>query len=116
MHVDKFNEKDSRLYKVLFNMHAANEVSTHHGTPYPLVAVLKKEMPEVENATSIGHLGDWYAGDGVVSFAGNQIWAKGIFAGKDFFNVFSYQLIHENKSDILAANKNRVVLSQPPND
>ncbi len=111
MHVDKFNEKDSQLYKVLANMHSSNGVQTGHGTPYPLVAVLKKEMPEVEHATSIGHFGDWYAGDGVVSFGGNQVKAKGMFAGEDFFNVFSYKFIQGNKNDALS-DKNGVVISE----
>ena len=109
--VDKFNEKDDQLYKVMFNMHSTTEVMTLHGTPYPLVATLTKEMPEVEYATSIGHFGDWYSGDGVVSFGGKQLRAKGMFASKDHFNVFSHKLIQGTKEGALS-DKNGVVISE----
>jgi hypothetical protein len=75
--VDKFNEKDSRLYKVLANMSTPNEVLTLHGTPYPLGAALTKEMPEVEHAVSLNHFIDWFAGAGVASIGNNHIKAKG---------------------------------------
>jgi hypothetical protein len=39
MHVDKFNEKDSRLYKVLFNIPMENTVLTLQSTASPLACV-----------------------------------------------------------------------------
>src|ERR1044072_3123544 len=50
MSVDKFNEKDSQLFEVMYNIKTANDVLTLHQTPYPLAAALTKEMPEVEYA------------------------------------------------------------------
>jgi hypothetical protein len=111
MQVDKFNEKDSQLYKVLANMYSSNQVQTGHGTPYPLVATLTKDLPEVEDATSIGHFGDWYEGDGVASFGDNHIKSKGMFASQSFFNVFSYKLLQGSKDNVLS-DKNGVVLSE----
>src|SRR5687768_8967222 len=109
--IDKFHEKDSRLYKVMYNIQTPNEVLTLHQTPYPLVPALTKEMPEVEYAVSVNNFMDWFAGEGIISFANNHIKAKGMFASKNFFNVFSYGLIHGNK-DVVLADKNGVVITE----
>jgi hypothetical protein len=50
-------------------------------------------MPEVEHAVSLNHFMDWFAGEGVATVGDNHIKAKGMFASKDLFNVFSYKLI-----------------------
>lgn len=88
VNVDKFNEKDDRLYKVLFNIPMANEVLTLQSTPSPLAVALTKEMPEVESAVSLNHFIDWFTGEGVVTVGDNHIKAKGMFASKDFLKSF----------------------------
>lgn len=111
MSIDTFHEKDSRLFKVLYNIKTANETLTLDQTPYPLGAALTEEMPEVEYAVSINNFMDWFAGEGVVSFKDKRIKAKGQFASKDYFNVFSYRLLHGDKDGALA-NKNGVVITE----
>lgn len=111
MHVDKFNEKDSRLFKVMYNIQMANEVLTLQSTPAPLAAALTKEMPDVEYAVSVNNFMDWFAGEGIVSFGNNHIKTKGIFASKDYFNVFSFRLISGNKNAVLD-DKNGVVITE----
>lgn len=108
--VDKFNEKDSQLFKVMYNIQTANEILTLNQTPYPLGAALTKEMPEVEYAVSVNSFMDWFAGEGIISYENNHIKAKGIFASKDYFKGFSYKLIHGNK-DVVLADKNGIIIS-----
>jgi ABC-type antimicrobial peptide transport system permease subunit len=111
MHVDRFNEKDSRLYKVLFNIPMENTVLTLQSTPSPLAPALVKEMPEVEHAVTLNHFIDWFAGEGVATVGDNHIKAKGMFASKDLFDVFSYKLLQGNK-DVALEDKNGVVISE----
>ena len=111
MSVDKFNEKDSQIYKAMYNIQTPNDILTLDFTPYPLADALIKEMPEVEYATSVNTFTDLFAGQGVISYGSNHIKAQGIFATRDYFNVFSYKLIQGDKNSVLA-NKMGVVVSE----
>src|SRR5882757_8849057 len=51
--IDKFNEKDSRLFQVLKNYQSPTGITTDERTPGLLATTLAKEMPEVEYATSV---------------------------------------------------------------
>ncbi|HTE24975.1 ABC transporter permease [Flavitalea sp.] len=111
MSIDKFNEKDSRIYQAMYNIQTADNILTIDQTPSPLAAALVAEMPEVETAVSINPFMNGFVGPGVVSFENKHIGAQGIFAGKDYFNVFSFRLIHGHKDTVLA-DKNGVLLSK----
>ena len=109
--VDKFHEKDSHLYQVMHNRQQNNDIFTQDYTPSPLAKALVEEIPEVEYATSVNTFFDWFTGPGVISYEDNHIKAKGIFASKDYFNVFSYKLIQGNK-DLVLADKKGIVVSE----
>jgi len=109
--IDKFHQNDSQLYRVLGNLPLENELLTLEQTPYPLAQALLQQMPEVERAVSVNYTMDWFAGKGVASVGQNSVKAQGIFASKDFFNVFTYPLIEGNKDLVLSA-KNGVVISE----
>lgn len=110
--VDKFHEKDSQLYKVMYNIQTADDILTLDHTPSPLADALVKEMPEVEQAVSVNSFFDWFAGEGVVSFEDKNVKVKGIFAGKDYFNVFSYRLMQGDKNLVLTDKKGVVISEQ----
>ncbi|HMF69872.1 MAG TPA: ABC transporter permease, partial [Flavitalea sp.] len=97
MSIDKFNEKDSQIYQAMYNIQTADNILTIDQTPSPLAAALVAEMPEVETAVSVNPFMNGFAGPGIVSFENKHIGAQGIFAGKDYFNVFSFRLIHGDK-------------------
>ena len=109
--VDRFHEKDSHLYQVMHNRQQNNDIFTEDYTPSPLAKALVEEMPEVEYATSVNTFFGWFTGPGVISYEDNHIKAKGIFASKDYFNVFSYKLIQGNK-DLVLADKKGIVVSE----
>src|SRR5688572_456159 len=68
MSVDKFHEKDSQIYKAMYNIRTANDILTLDYTPSPLADALLSEIPEVEQSVSVNTFTDWFAGQGVVSF------------------------------------------------
>ncbi len=109
--VDKFHQKDDQLYQVLRNVQRPDGVKTEESTPPRLGESLVEEMPEVEYAVAVNPFIDWYSGEGIIDYEDKQIKAKGIFASKDYFNVFSFDLIQGDKNQVLA-DRNGVVISE----
>jgi putative ABC transport system permease protein len=107
LQVDKFNQKDSRLFEVMGNLSLADGIHTQEYTPGLLAKALKDEMPEVESAVSVvpGYRKD------VVANGNQQVKALPQYASKDFFYVFSYPLIKGNKDQVLT-DKYAVLLSE----
>lgn len=108
---DKFHDKDERLYKVMVNVPSPSGILTSDYTPSPLAGALVAEMPEVEYAASFNPFMDWFAGPGILSNETEQLKAQGAFAGRDFFNVFSYKLLYGDKDHVLS-DKNGIVISK----
>ncbi len=97
--IDKFNKNDSRLYQVLKkNADGTGAIEVSETTQGLLAQSIAKQLPEVEFATCVKKQHE----PGILSFGDKLIKAKLAFAGKDFFNVFSYQLINGNKKNALA--------------
>jgi putative ABC transport system permease protein len=109
--VDKFHKKDEQLYQVLLNFQHPEGIKTRENTSPRLAGSLLQEMPEVESAVTINTINNWITGEGVITHEDKRIKAKGIFASKDYFNVFSYHLLQGNKDQVLA-DRNGVVISE----
>ena len=95
----------------MVNYQFPDGIKTLQNTPSPLAEALAEEMPEVEYAVSVNTFTDWFSGPGIVSYENNPVKAKGIFASKDYFNVFSYNLIQGNKDQVLTE-RNGIVISE----
>ncbi len=109
LHVDRFHEKDNRLFQVMENVEAANGIETITSTQGLLADALSKEMPEVEYATSVIPV-SWFDKKGILSYGENHITASEEFAGKDYLNIFSYHLIYGDKNHALE-DKNSIIIS-----
>ena len=109
LNMDKFNQKDSQLYQVMENAKQNNTIVTGSYTPDLLAETLAKEVPEVEYAAAVTP--SFFFGKIPVSAQDKKFKAVGQFAGKDFFNIFSYHLIQGDKNQVLSA-KNSVVISK----
>jgi putative ABC transport system permease protein len=109
--MDRFHEKDDQLYQVLRNVERPDGIRTGEFMPARLGESLLDEMPEVEYAVSVNRFEDWFSGEGIMDYEDKQVKAKGIFASKDYFNVFSFDLVQGNK-DLVLADKNGVVISE----
>jgi putative ABC transport system permease protein len=109
INMDKFNKNDSRLFQVMENAKQNNGISTQAYTPDLLAETLAKEAPEVEYAAAVTP--SFFFGKIPISTADRKFKAVGEFASKDFFNVFSYNLIQGDKNHVLSAG-NSVVISK----
>lgn len=109
--VDKFHEKNDRLFHVLENVNYPSGQLTQDETADPLAMALREELPEVENAVAVNYFTGDFSGQGVVSFGDKNIKAQGIFATATFFQVFSYELFKGSAENVLE-NKNAVAISQ----
>ncbi|MCG8311407.1 MAG: ABC transporter permease [Cytophagales bacterium] len=107
--VDKFHENDSRLFQAMLNHDYTHGITTSPATPGLLAETLVEEIPEVKHAvaTTTGQ----NIHHSILSATGKNIKAVSRFAGKDYFNMFSYNLIQGDRSRVLS-DKNAVVLSE----
>ena len=97
LHVDKFNEKDSRLYEVLKKVSdAEGSVRISKNTQGLLAKSMADELPEVEYAVPVRRDNNL----SILSFGDKHIKIKHEFAGKDFFSVFSYPLVNGNNKEV----------------
>jgi len=105
---DKFHEQDAQLYQVMQLLEGnENDVLTWEWTPGILAAALKDEMPEVEQAIQVVQWGN----TGIVAHESKQFKAHEMYAGKDFFNMFSFPLLEGDPNKVLQA-ENSVILSE----
>ena len=94
---DKFHEKDNQLFQVLRNIPgASNNIETHGSNSTLLPPALAAEMPDIEYVVPMRSVPP-----GIVSAGKKSVKATGMFAGKDFFNIFSYKIIQGNKDHVL---------------
>ncbi len=104
--VDKFHEKDRRLYQVL----QTDGIETQEATPAILAASLLEEIPEVEYAVSVVPP-SFNSSRGVISVDDVKIKSVGQYVSKDYFNLFTYKLIQGKEEEALSS-KNGMVISE----
>jgi len=98
--VNKFNEKDDRLYQVMQNLPENGEIHTIEGTQGPLASALAQELPEVEYATTIVPP-EWFSSRGVITYNDSHVKASPQFVSKDFLRIFSCKIIQGNEDNLL---------------
>ncbi|MFI5160329.1 MAG: ABC transporter permease [Sphingobacteriales bacterium] len=106
---DKYHVNDSRLYQVMANNKTESGIETNGNTPHILSEVLASHMPEVEYITTA--TGDRFLPAFTLTSNNKSVQAIGKYAGKDFFKIFSYNLIQGTASNALAK-KSAIVLSE----
>ncbi|MEQ8302178.1 MAG: ABC transporter permease [Cyclobacteriaceae bacterium] len=109
LQVDNFYEDDERLFQVLQRQETAGVINVFQSTPWPLFETLADEYPEVE-AVTVATPPDWFD-NLTVSLEDKDITATGIYAGTEYFNIFSYPLIYGDRNKVLQ-DKNSVVISR----
>ena len=107
--VDKFHEKDNRLFQVMEHQQHSGSIRVTDSTPWPLGESLAEEMPEVEYAATATPT-YWFP-DFTLSIKDKSIKARGQYVGKDYFNIFTYPLLHGNADQVLA-DKSSIVISE----
>lgn len=105
--MDKFHKNDARLFQVMENRVQASGIWTAQSSSGPMADALVHDLPQVEYATATVPANN-------VIFAVNKekkLKASGKYAGKDFFKIFSYDLIRGTAGKVLT-DEQSIVLSE----
>ena len=111
LNVDVYNKNDSRLFQVLYNFQRQDGIYTLGATHGPLAKALSEEFAEIEFATSVMPTSGKFGGDGILTVENKDVKAGGLFADKNYFNVFSVSLLQGDKNQIFP-DKNSIVISK----
>lgn len=104
--VNKFHTNLDRIYRVMEHQDYSGDIFTTSSTPGILAPALKDEIPEIEHAATV----TWNM-DHLFTVDDKSLKENGLYARKDFFHIFSFDLIAGSPDDVLAV-PNSVVLSE----
>lgn len=105
MNIDKFHQKN--IYQVMLNEFPGDRIATTEGTGINVGELVQKNIPGVEYTVTTTPAG-WFRYFNL-SWKDNTMSAKGNFVSKDFFNVFSCELVQGTKT---LEDKNGIVISE----
>jgi predicted permease len=105
---DKVFANDSKLYQVMEHRKADGDIKVSDESSGLVSEVLKNQMPQVQYAASLAPP-EWFQ-KFTLSVGDKNIKARGQYAGKDYFNIFSFKLLEGDKNKVLADN-NSIVIS-----
>jgi len=105
---DKFFASDSQLYQIMEHRKTDGEIKVSDESSGLVSDILKSQMPEVKYAASLAPP-DWFQ-KFTLSVSNKNLKATGQYAGKDYFNIFSFRLLEGDKNKVLA-DKSSIVIS-----
>jgi predicted permease len=108
MSFDRFFANDEQLYRLMERRNVNGEIFYSHESSGRLSEAARQSLPEVEYAAAVAPA-HWFP-QNTLSVNDKNIKANGQYAEKDYFNIFSFQLLKGNKNSVLA-NPNSIVLS-----
>jgi putative ABC transport system permease protein len=109
--MNRFNANDDRLYRIFQTTKETDgTISTGGGTPGILADALAAEMPEVETAVSVVPP-SWFNSPTVVIYNDKKFKVPQQYAGKNFFKVFTANVIRGDVNTALSKKYN-VLLSE----
>jgi len=107
--IDKFHEADAHLYQVMQMFPMAGQNQLLAPSPAPLARAMEAEIPEIEQAIS-GMIPTNF--DGIIAYQKEKgVKVAPAFMEDGFFDLFSYHLIHGEKSQVLK-DRYSVVISE----
>ena len=109
LNFDKFHEKDSWLYQVMENQKSEASELVKYRTAGLVAQTLKEEIPEIAYAVPVIQ-SSWFPKFILSANGDDKLKAVGQFAGADYFNIFSFDLIHGEANEVLL-DKNAIVIS-----
>ncbi len=94
--INKFHEKDDRLYRVMEFQTYSNETFATNSTPGILAENLKKDFPDIKYAAVTTWINPALLAHEQTYFREN-----GYHVGPDFFNIFSYPLLAGDPDQVM---------------
>ena len=88
---DRFHENDAQLYQVIENQDYDGEIFTIQHSAGLLAEGISAEIPEIAQAIAI--TAPRSEATTILSIEDNKIKTQGSFVGKNFFEVFSFELL-----------------------
>ena len=104
--VNKFHEKDDRLFRVMEIQRWGGEVYAANSTPGILAESLKQDFPEFEYTATT----TWINKE-LLSYEDISYKEDGYHVGEDYFNIFSYPLLAGTADEVLK-DKSSIVISR----
>jgi len=108
MSVDKFLSDDNRVYQLMENRKTDGEYKVSDESTGLLGKTVATQVPGVEYAAELAPP-SWFQ-KFTLSVNNNSIKGIGQYAGKDYFNVFSFKLLSGDAGKVLV-DKNSIVIS-----
>lgn len=109
LQTDRFHAKGDRIYQVMVTQQQGNLKNTNSGTSGGLGQELTRTIPGVEQSVTMAPQ-IWFEPFSL-SIGNNTLSATGNFVSKNFFSVFSFDLLEGNKNTVLT-DKHSVVISK----
>ncbi|MBI1769297.1 MAG: ABC transporter permease [Bacteroidetes bacterium] len=106
---DKFHAKADRIYRVgtdMIEIKSGNVNGSIEANGWPIGMLLEKNFPEVEKVVYLAN-----ASNLQINHGGKRFEERIFYAGKDFFNIFSFHLIKGDPSSALTK-PNSIVLTK----
>ncbi|WP_436516026.1 ABC transporter permease [Ekhidna sp. To15] len=105
--VNKFHEKDDRLFRVMEFQTYSNEMFATNSTPGLLGESLKIDFPDIQYSATTT-----WIGKSLLTYDGDKSFKEyGFHVGEDYFNIFTYPLLVGIADDVLK-DKTSIVLSR----
>jgi len=108
MSVDKFFAHNDQIYQIMERSKADGDATISDESTGLISDILPLRAPEIKYAASVAPA-DWFQ-KFTLSAGDKNIKASGQYAGKDYFNIFSYNLL-DGKRDKVLADKSSIVIS-----
>jgi ABC-type antimicrobial peptide transport system permease subunit len=93
---DRFHENKDRIYEAWNRVSFSGKILTWNATPKVLARTLKKDFPEVEQATRVNWPNDY-----VFTIGARELFVQGNRVDSNFLQVFSFPLIEGNAATVL---------------
>lgn len=106
LRMNTFHDKNARLFQVMEHQKYADEIMTTSSTPGILAETLNEEFPEVEFAATTAWVNKY-----TLSIKDHNVKADGFHVGKDFFQIFSFNLLEGDAAQVLQ-DKFAIVISR----
>ncbi len=106
---DKFHNNSENIHRVICQLPGEKHGMSEENlaiTPAPLAPAMLEEFPEVENTTRFNFIGQMLLTKNETSF-----FESGIFADKNFLDIFSFEILEGSKDDLLA-NPGNILITQ----
>jgi len=98
--INKFHEKDDRLFRVMEIQTYSHEKFATNSTPGILAENLKLDFPEIKYAATTT-----WINNSLLTHDDKAFKEDGYHVGEDFFNIFSYDLLIGSPSEVLKDKK-----------